>query len=562
MTTISGKTFADMLRAGSGKLAENRQSVNDLNVFPIPDGDTGDNMLMTFDRGATAAACAGERLCDAAKAASDGMLLGARGNSGVILSRIFSGITSEFSMLEYADTDKLMRSMSAGVKSAYSAVSRPVEGTILTVFKDAVAYANSTAKSGEIAEYFDALLDEMRRSLDRTTNLLPALAEAGVVDSGGAGLLCIFEGMRDALFGNIPERNLNNSNKDFSEGGEANANNANNANNVDFSLFSSESTLEFGYCTEFLLRLQSSKCDIKSFDLDGMIKYLQSVGDSIVAFVQDSIVKVHVHTKVPGDVLNHCQKYGEFLTLKIENMTFQNKAAVARGDNAQELLAKKARKKTGIVAVAAGEGLKEMFKSLGADAVVDGGQSMNPSVSDMIDAFKAADAERIFVFPNNKNIILTAKQASELYDRSKICVLETRTVGEGYAAMSMMDTDGDTDAIMSELSEIISQVRTLNVSRAERCAKVGGVSVEEGSYIGFTGDEILSQAECAEDALRRMLETEDLSGYGVMLLLVGEDAETNTARTLCDKLRAQHKKIEIIMIDGGQPIYDYIAVLE
>lgn len=550
-TTISGKVFADMLRAGSGRLAERRQSVNDLNVFPIPDGDTGDNMLMTFDRGAAAAEVAGERLCDAAKAASDGMLLGARGNSGVILSRIFSGITSEFSAIESADIDRLMRSMSAGVRSAYSAVPHPVEGTILTVFKDAVAYANSTAKSGEIAEYFDSLLDEMRRSLDRTTDLLPALAEAGVVDSGGAGLLCIFEGMRDALFGKMPER--------ASEKGELSVGGA---TCVDFSLFSSESTLEFGYCTEFLLRLQSSKCDIKSFDLDTLIKYLQSVGDSIVAFVQESIVKVHVHTKVPGDVLNHCQKYGEFLTLKIENMTFQNKAAIARGDNAQQLLAKKARKKTGIVAVAAGEGLKETFRSLGADAVVDGGQSMNPSVADMIDAFKSADAERIFVFPNNKNIIMTAKQASELYDGSKICVLETRTVGEGYAAMSMMDTEGDTDTIMSELSDVISQVRTLSVSRAERCAKVGGVSVEEGSYIGFTGDKILSQAKCAEEALCRMLEAEDLSGYGVMLLLVGEDAKTSVARTLCDRLREKYKKIEIIMIDGGQPIYDYTAVLE
>lgn len=550
-TTISGKIFADMLRAGSGRLAEHRQSVNDLNVFPIPDGDTGDNMLMTFDRGAAAAEVAGERLCDAAKAASDGMLLGARGNSGVILSRIFSGITSEFSTIESADIDRLMRSMSAGVRSAYSAVPRPVEGTILTVFKDAVAYANSTAKSGEIAKYFDALLDEMRRSLDRTTDLLPALAEAGVVDSGGAGLLCIFEGMRDALLGKMPDRGF--AKGEVSVGG---------ATNVDFSLFSSESTLEFGYCTEFLLRLQSSKCDIKSFDLDGLIKYLQSVGDSIVAFIQDSIVKVHVHTKVPGDVLNHCQKYGEFLTLKIENMTFQNKAAVARGDNAQELLAKKARKKTGIVAVAAGDGLKETFRSLGADAVVDGGQSMNPSVADMIDAFKAADAERIFVFPNNKNIIMTAKQASELYGESKICVLETRTVGEGYAAISMMDTEGDTDTIMSELSDVISQVRTLSVSRAERCATVGGVSVEEGSYIGFTGDEILSQAECAEDALCQMLEAEDLSCYGVMLLLVGEDAKTNIARALCDRLREKYRKLEIIMIDGGQPIYDYIAVLE
>lgn len=550
MMTISGRTFANMLRGGSGKLAENRQTVNDLNVFPIPDGDTGDNMFMTLVRGASAAEVAGDRLCDAARAASDGMLLGARGNSGVILSRIFSGMTSEFSTLEYADIKGLMRSMSAGVASAYGAVPRPVEGTILTVFKDAVNYANEKAREGGISEYFDALLDEMRRSLERTTDLLPALAEAGVVDSGGAGLLCIFEGMRDVLVGKglVASSDTAPAEKPTSD--------------LDFSLFTSDSKLEFGYCTEFLLRLQSAKCDVDGFDVARLTDYLQSVGDSVVCFKQDSIVKVHVHTMTPGAVLDHCQAFGEFLTLKIENMTFQNKAAVARGGNAQELLAKKKRKRTGIVTVAAGSGLKETFLSLGVDEVVDGGQSMNPSVSDLIEAFDRVSAERIFVFPNNKNIIMTAKQAAELYKNSDIYVLETKTVGEGYAAISMMDTDAETESIVSELSEIIRDVKTLTVSRAERCATVGGVSVEAGDFIGFEGDSILSESEDRECAVESMLERVDINAFGVMLLLVGADADAIAARELCDRLSKKYKKTEVIMIEGGQPIYDYIAVLE
>lgn len=555
-TTIGGREFAEMLRGGASKLAVHRTDVNDLNVFPIPDGDTGDNMLMTFGSGAEAAKSAGERLAEKAGAAARGMLLGARGNSGVILSRIFSGITKEFSELDSADSGDLMRGMSAGVDEAYGAVSVPVEGTILTVFRDAVTYANARAKEhgGDINAYFDDLLSEMERSLERTPTLLPILSEAGVVDSGGAGLLYIFEGMRDALLGRIEAQ------------GTATVS-PSAANAPDFSLFGPDSTLEYGYCTEFLLRLQSGKTEIAAFDTDSLVRELQTLGgDSIVAFREDSIVKVHVHTKRPGEVLSLCQKYGEFLTLKIENMTLQHHGALERGDNAQTTLAKnvakKRKKKTGTVAVAAGDGLRETFLSLGTDAVVDGGQSMNPSTSDFLDAFRKANAERIFVFPNNGNVILTAKQAADLYDDADVYVIPTHTVGEGYVALSMMDTEAETEEILSAATELASEVTTGCVSRASRDADAGGICVHGGDFIGFVGDEIRADEKTRNGAALALAATLPMEACGAMLLLVGADTADEEAQELCRTLESTYPHTEFIMIDGGQPVYDYMMVLE
>ncbi len=556
-TTIGGREFAEMLRGGASKLAVHRTDVNDLNVFPIPDGDTGDNMLMTFGSGAEAAKDAGERLAEKAGAAARGMLLGARGNSGVILSRIFSGITKEFSELESADSKDLMRGMSAGVSEAYGAVSVPVEGTILTVFRDAVTYANARAEEhrGDIDAYFDDLLSEMERSLERTPTLLPVLSEAGVVDSGGAGLLYIFEGMRDALLGEEAEP----------WGELPNAHTA--GSTPDLSLFGPDSTLEYGYCTEFLLRLQNAKTEIDAFDTDALTRELEGFGgESIVAFREGSIVKMHVHTKCPGEILTHCQKYGEFLTLKIENMTLQHHGAVERGDNAQATLAKSAakkrRKKTGTVAVAAGEGLRETFLSLGTDAVVDGGQSMNPSASDFLDAFRETNAERIFVFPNNGNVILTAKQAAELYDDAEVIVIPTHTVGEGYVALSMMDTEADAEEIVAAATETAAAVITGCVSRASRDADAGAVCVHSGDFIGFVGDDIRADRVTRNEAALALAETLPTADCGAMLLLVGTDASEDEAQTLCRTLEKTYPHTEFIMIDGGQPVYDYMLVLE
>lgn len=558
-TSIGGKEFSEMLLCGAKNLALHRVEVNDLNVFPIPDGDTGDNMLMTFSSGADAAVAASSDLGSAAQAASSGMLLGARGNSGVILSRIFAGLTRELSGLKTATLSDIKRGMNSGVKEAYQAVSKPVEGTILTVLKDAVNYGE-TFDNGTIAAYFESLTKEMARSLEKTPELLPVLMDAGVVDSGGAGLLYIFEGMKNYLTGEI----VYNNDTDESAATEEHFADVHAKNtHVDFSLFTADTVLEFGYCTEFILRLQNFKTDISAFDVNAFIKKLEDMGgESIVAFKEDSILKVHVHTKTPGNVFNLAQNYGEFLTLKVENMTFQNSEALNRGNNAQTVLKNKRKKKDGFVVVASGEGIVREFYALGADAVVEGGQSMNPSAQDFIAAFDKTNARRIFVFPNNSNVILTAKQAADLYNESEIVVIESKSVGECYAALSLMQTSGDSESIKSETEQIISEIVTAYVSHASRNADISGVEVKQGDYIGFVGNDVYCDFTSRDMAARTLISRLSVDDYGVLIIFYGGEVPFDEAEKLRADIAKSHKDLEVILLDGGQPIYDYMFVLE
>ena len=544
-TRLNGALYAQMISSGADHLSCYRKEVNDLNVFPIPDGDTGDNMLATVYSGADATEGQFDgALSDIADKGAHGMLLGARGNSGVILSRIFSGIKKGFADVREATLDDIARAMRLGVEEAYHAVPEPVEGTILTVFSDSVRFANAriTADSS-LESYFGDLVDEMQRALERTPDQLPVLREAGVVDSGGAGLLYIFEGMRRVLNGEAVEK------------GEAHGA----APKADLNAFDENSELTFGYCTEFLLRLQRRKGDPESFDLNAFIEYLNSVGNSVVAFREGSIVKVHVHTMRPGDILNRCQRYGEFLTLKVENMSLQHNET-----DLPTVAAKvpKARKKTGIVAVAAGEGLKELFRSLGADEVIDGGQSMNPSAADFLNAFERINADTVYVFPNNGNVQLTAEQARDLFPSSDVRVLHSHTVGEGYAAMSMMDTGAEPDALVSDLEDVIQSVVTGFVSRASRNAEKDGVHVREGDFIGFIGDTIYINDCDANDTALALAKDMHAEQFGVLLLLSGHDATPQETERLCDALRTAYPRTEVIRIDGGQPVHHYILVGE
>ena len=544
-TRLNGALYAQMISSGADHLSCYRKEVNDLNVFPIPDGDTGDNMLATVYSGADATEGQFDgALSDIADKGAHGMLLGARGNSGVILSRIFSGIKKGFADVREATLDDIARAMRLGVEEAYHAVPEPVEGTILTVFSDSVRFANAriTADSS-LESYFGDLVDEMQRALERTPDQLPVLREAGVVDSGGAGLLYIFEGMRRVLNGEAVEK------------GEAHGA----APKADLNAFDENSELTFGYCTEFLLRLQRRKGDPESFDLNAFIEYLNSVGNSVVAFREGSIVKVHVHTMRPGDILNRCQRYGEFLTLKVENMSLQHNET-----DLPTFAAKvpKARKKTGIVAVAAGEGLKELFRSLGADEVIDGGQSMNPSAADFLNAFERINADTVYVFPNNGNVLLTAEQARDLFPSSDVRVLHSHTVGEGYAAMSMMDTGAEPDALVSDLEDVIQSVVTGFVSRASRNAEKDGVHVREGDFIGFIGDTIYINDCDANDTALQLAKDMHAENFGVLLLLSGHDANPQEAERLCEALTKAYPRTEVIRIDGGQPVHHYILVGE
>ncbi len=544
---LDGALYQKLIIGGAANLQRNRKTVNDLNVFPIPDGDTGDNMFMTMDAGA--AMLRGESgisLGEAAELAARGMLLGARGNSGVITSRIFAGISKGLEGTERATTAVLTRALERGVREAYEAVSVPVEGTILTVYRDAVRFAGSRINGdSDFNRYLDDFIEEMERSLERTPELLAVLREAGVVDSGGAGLLYIAEGMKAALSGK--------------ESGESIVDTPT-QKRVDVNMFTEDSILEFGYCTEFLLRLQTSKIDVNAFDLDAFIEWLNANGDSVVAFRDGTIVKAHVHTKRPGDIFNYCQNFGEFLTTKVENMTLQHNEHTAPDRFAK---AKKPKKPYGIVSVAAGRGIKTTLLEMGCDAVVDGGQSMNPSTEDFIKAFDTVNADTILVFPNNKNIILAANQAAELYKKAEVRVVPTRTVGEGYCAIAQLDTSsGDTESIITELREIISGVVTGVVSRAVRDTEKDGVSVKKDDYIGFSGGKISVDDPDRVAAALTLADNLGAGDYDLLILVRGEAVPREETAALAKELGAKYPMSEVITIDGEQPVYDYIMILE
>ena len=538
MDRIDAKLYLNLIRGGAARLGLHRQEINDLNVFPIPDGDTGDNMYMTIQAGCnpstgpSTSSGTGLTLPEVAKAVSAGMLMGARGNSGVILSRMFAGLAKGLADVHEADAEAFSRAMLAGVEESYHAVSEPVEGTILTVFREG---AEAAAGSKDLDEYFDLLISAMDLSLQHTPELLDVLKKAGVVDSGGAGLLYIAEGMRAALHGETAEV--------LDEAVPA-------AQHVDLDAFTEDSVLEFGYCTEFLLRLQRSKVDLDTFDETVISDWLAQNGESLVFFRDGSIIKVHVHTHTPGEILNHCQQYGEFLTIKVENMTLQHH------ENHMDERFKKGRKAFGVVAVASGAGLVDTFKELGADIVIEGGQTMNPPVKRFIDAFDAVDAETVFVFPNNGNILLTARQAADIYDKADIRVIPTKTLGEGYYALANLDTEaGDADAIEAALAEAAGEVATGLVSRAIRDSG----NVREGEYVGIAGKEILASGPAPEEALLALAEAMDAGSRDVILVFAGEGG--TRSEMVREALEKRYPRAEVILQSGGQPVYEYILVL-
>lgn len=538
---LDSLTFSAMLRQGAVSLSKDKKVINDLNVFPIPDGDTGDNMLMTLKAGCNAVKDNLGTLAELASAASSGMLLGARGNSGVILSRIFAGLAKGLQDVIVADTNTFAKAMDSAVAEAYKAVPVPVEGTIITVLREGAAGADA---SQDLNHYFETLLEAMQVSLDHTPELLQVLKDAGVVDSGGAGLLSIFRGMNDALNGIISEEEI--------------APTTASAPTVELDKFTESSTLEFGYCTEFLLRLMRSKIDLDTFDEQVIFDYLNRVGESVVAFREGSIVKVHVHTFTPGEILNYCQQFGEFLTLKIENMTLQHHQTVNQ-DNASFKLPPKP---YGVVTVASGEGLINALRELGADEVIEGGQTMNPSTQDFLDAFAKINAQHILVFPNNKNIKMAADQAAEMYDKADVHVMPSTTIGEGYYGIGYIDRDNpNAEEVIANVTELMQSVVTGMVSTAIRDAEGDQVTVHTGDYVGYSGKQLLSDSPNREEAAKALVERLGATSRDVMLVFSGKDVPQDEAESLIADLQSQYKNLEIMLNYGAQPVYDYIFVL-
>ena len=541
--TINGVLLARMVRAGAANLRAHVQTINDLNVFPIPDGDTGDNMLMTSVGGVDRIGADVGSVSEMARRISDGMLLSARGNSGVILSQIFEGIADGLQGVDEADSEALVKALHCGTEHAYQAVMEPTEGTMLTVMRCAAQYAAEKAAPSPEGLLRD-FLEEAKRTLEKTPEMLSVLKKAGVVDSGGAGLIYIAEGMLNAF--------------SDTEEAEALAPAASAEQEIDLSRFTEDSVLEYGYCTELLLRLQRCKTDIETFEVGMLTDYLKGIGDSVVTSKSGSIVKIHIHTMTPDRVLAFCQRYGEFLKVKIENMSLQHNN-ITLNDSKPSAGPKNERKPYGIVAVASGDGVKALFTECGADVIVDGGQSMNPSAEDFLEAFAQVNAETILVLPNNGNIILAARQAAGMYADADVRVIDSRTIGDGYAALSMFSADsGNTEQIVSELTEAMDGVITAEVSKSVRDAE----GVHAGEYIGFVGKDILASGSSRFETACRTAEKADFSAHDVCLLLRGREVDRAEAKALRDRLLAQYPGKELYLIDGMQEIYDYILILE
>lgn len=547
--SLDGSTFAEMLLCGAMNIKANSAAIDDLNVFPVPDGDTGSNMCKTLENGIqNITDPEGMTIGEVADAFARGTLLGARGNSGVILSQIFKGIQTGLDGYEKVDAASLAKAYQEGIKQSYSAVSNPVEGTILTVFREGTEYASRMiSPESSIEDFYRFHLEKARDTLSHTKEMLPALREADVIDSGGAGYVCIAEGMLEALSSGKPVEKI------LLSQPAAPA-----APKTDFSAFSRDSLLQFGYCTELLLRLQSSKVDVDNFHIGRITDFLDSVGgQSVVAVKDQDIVKIHVHTMNPGIILNECQKYGEFLTVKVENMALQHEETL-KLKNIQ-------RKKCAVVAVSNGKGLSDVFRSLGADAIVDGGQTSNPSAGDFINAFSSIDAQNIIVFPNNSNILLTAEQAARLYDRAVVHVVHTRSMQQGYSAMSVLTPSfDDIGALISDLQEAADNVVSGEVAKAVRDAQIGGTDVRQGDYIAFFGkDEIIADEPDKLTALMDMLKAiEDIGDKEILTLFFGLDVSPEEAEEATARIGEEYPDLQLDVFNGQQEVYSFMVGIE
>lgn len=546
---IDGLLFEKLVIGGVMNLKANIKIVNDLNVFPIPDGDTGDNMFMTINGGVPYLKAVEENsLYLKAEALANGMMLNARGNSGVILSQLFNGLAKGLQNLETADVNEFSLAFKNGVVQAYSAVIQPVEGTILTVAREAIEHAiEHLNKNSTIESFMEDYVVEMKKSLEHTPELLETLKEAGVIDSGGAGLLYIAEGFNDVLEG----KEIKDVEVDTKQGVE-----------LDLSKFNENSVMEFGYCTEFLLQLQTIKVDVEKFEVAPIIEYLETIGDSIVAFKTGTIIKVHVHTLTPYKALEFCQKFGEFLTIKIENMSLQHNEVVAKEDNSRVRKNTK-RKKFAVVTVATGKGLIDTFYEFGIDEVIDGGQSKNPSTKRFIEAFDNVNADYIYVLPNNSNIIMTAKEARDLYKESKVYVIESKNFGQAYSTLSMLDfSSDDPEEIANMLKEGMEDVTTGMITKSIRDANINNVDIKEGDYIGFSDKTMYVSTPSKLDTYFELIEKLDVNNKNFLINVFGDSVKEKEKNAIRNLIKNKYPNLEAYEINGNQEVYDFILILE
>lgn len=557
MTKIDGILLKQMIISGANNLYNNYPEVDALNVFPVPDGDTGTNMNLTISSGAKEIATRNDAsVYDVAKAFSRGLLMGARGNSGVILSQIFRGFAQGLKGKIEATAQDISDALLMGKEVVYKAVMRPVEGTILTVIRESSqALADSVYPDMPLDEALDILLKEARESLKRTPNLLPVLKEAGVVDSGGAGLCKIIEGFDLALHNQIVEKNMPDVVSDSV------------VEPIIGNVQASLEHKEFGYCTEFILKLPEDpiKAKKKNFVPSRFSGVLNSHGNSIVMVHDDDLIKVHIHTLNPGNILTYAQQFGEFVKIKVENMSEQHTHLIEEDAKAKEDEIKKQPKKPfGLISVGAGKGIVDLFKDLNCDYIVSGGQTMNPSTEDFIKAIKSINAEQIFILPNNSNIIMAATQACDVMNEEVKCtVIPTKTIPQGLVSAMMYNPESDYDTNYNDMMESLSSVKSGQVTFAVKDTSFEGMEIHKDDFIGICDKKILAtekdKIKCALKLINTMID-EDSS---IITIITGEDV-TEAERDALKEL-VQAKVGDMVDVDvkvGLQPVYSFIIGIE
>ncbi len=543
-----------MVIEGANNLSKNAKMVDALNVFPVPDGDTGTNMNLTITSGANEVKKSSSlKVGDVASLFARGLLMGARGNSGVILSQLFRGFSKAIDNKSEIGTVEFAAALDNGVESAYKAVMKPVEGTILTVAKDAAKKAVKSAKQTEdMIEFMQVVVKEAKASLQRTPDLLPVLKEVGVVDSGGQGLLVIYEGFLAVLEGKeAPDVSLEEEKMDELVRAEHHKGAQGHMKTED---------IEFGYCTEFMVHLEDSKLKQSPFDEESFRNELDKHGDSLLVISDEDLVKVHMHTEYPGNIMTYAQNFGSLIKIKIENMREQH-SAILNEEKSSPNPVPAERKKYGIITVSMGDGIADLFTSLGASYVISGGQTMNPSTEDIVKAIEEVNADNIIILPNNSNIVMTAEQAASVVEEN-VVVIPSKTVPQGIASLLGFNPSAEIEENGTAMKDSMSEVKSGQVTFAVRDTQIDGVSISKDDFMGIFDGKIMvsesSRFEVAKELLQSMIGEDD----EIITIIYGEDTDKEEAESLVTFIEEHYEDVEVELHEGKQPIYPYIVSVE
>lgn len=547
ISKINGKLFADMIIQGAQNLSNNADLVDSLNVYPVPDGDTGTNMNLTMTSGREEVENnLSKNIGELGKTFSKGLLMGARGNSGVILSQLFRGFCKNIESESEINSKLLAESFQAGVETAYKAVMKPVEGTILTVAKDAaqaaIEKANNTEDCIELMEY---IIVKANESLENTPNLLAVLKEVGVVDSGGKGLLCVYEGFLKALKGEKVEAKVAKIDKDEFVHDEH-----------DFHGVINTEDIIYGYCTEMMVRFGKNK---KAFDEQEFRQDMSQFGDSLLVINDEEIVKVHVHTEYPGKVFNYGQQYGELIKLKVENMREQHREVIRKEQHTAK--PKMETVETAIITISMGEGISEIFKSMGATHIISGGQTMNPSTEDIVKVIEQSKCKRAIILPNNKNILMASEQAASIVDAEAV-VIPTKSIPQGISALFQYDVDATLDENKAQMADSVNNVKSGSLTYAVRDTKIDGVEIKKDAFMGLIEDKIVSSQSDQLTTVTELLNEMLAEDSEILTVIIGQDAEQAVTDNIINWIEEQYPDVEVEVHEGGQPIYQYFFSVE